>query len=122
MQKATGEYIDKLKLEKSTSKIQTRRHGGVAAASGAQSVAVVITEVVKALKPVIVQSVSPAVTQAVNILSDKFVNEIKHQNAEAISNLKKQPKKQSYQLERMEEYTRRDNIRMKRVKTPMKLC
>ena len=61
------------------------------------------------------QCVTSAVTQAVTIMTDKLTAELKIQNTGTISNLKKQLKNQSYQLDRMEQYTRRDNIRIKGV-------
>lgn len=48
-------------------------------------------------------------------MTDKLTTELKNQNTATISNLKKQLKNQSYQLDRMEQYTRRDNIRIKGV-------
>lgn len=61
----------------------------------------------------IVQCVTSAVTQAVTIIAEKFVDDMKTLNNSTVSNMKNQMKQESYQLDRMEHYTRRDNIRIK---------
>lgn len=76
-----------------------------------------VNEVVKAILPLIVHSVMSAVTQAVTIIADKFVEDMKALNDSTVICLKKQLKQQSYQTDGMEQYTLRDNIKIKGITT-----
>ena len=116
IQQAITESLDKFTVDQASTQTcagaKTRRQTSAAANTGEMSIAEIVTEVVKALQPMIVQCVTSAVSQAVTIIADKFVGDIS--NSTTLS-LKRQLKQQSYQLDRMEQYTRRDNIIIKGV-------
>lgn len=116
IQQAITESLDKFTLDQTPTQTsvgaKTRRQTSATVNAGEISVAEIVTEVVKALQPMIVQCVTSAVSQAVTIIADKFVGDVSNTTT---SSLKKQLKQQSYQLDRMEQYTRRDNVIIKGV-------
>lgn len=113
IQQAINASLDNFTLDQTTDKVKTRRQTSALGSSGDISVAEIVTEVVKAIQPMIVQCVTSAVSQAVTIIADKFVGDMRNLNNDTISSMRKQLKQQTYQLDRMEQYTRRENIRIK---------
>lgn len=112
IQQAISESMDKFTVDQTSGGTKTRRQTSALGSSDV-SITEIVTEVVKALQPMIVQCVTSAVTQAVTILADKFVADMKAINNSTVSSLKQQLKQKSYQHDRLEQYTRRDNIRIK---------
>ena len=82
-----------------------------------RSIATIVTEVMKALQPMMVQCILTAVTRAMSLYTSEIRDEIRKQknssDSTVLADIKKQTKLQSYQLEKMEQFHRRDNIRIK---------
>lgn len=114
--KTIENHLDRSETDEKTSKgPQTRKtsKGGVSG-DMENSLKTIISEVIRSLQPVLVDCVSIAVSKAVSSLSKQVVETVKSQYEESgvIADLKNQIKLQTYQLDRMEQYTRRENIRI----------
>lgn len=74
----------------------------------------IISEVIRSLQPVLVECVCVAVSKAVSTLSKQMMETVKshYEDNGVISDLKNQIKLQTYELDRMEQYNRRENIRI----------
>ena len=94
---------------------QTRSQASGGGAIAASNITTIVTEVINAIQPLIVNSITAAVTQVITIATSKLTD-ILHQNSTIVADLKKRMKQQSYQLEKMEQYTRRDNLKLKGIK------
>ena len=67
IQQAINASLDNFTLDQTTDKVKTRRQTSALGSSGDISVAEIVTEVVKAIQPMIVQCVTSAISQAVTL-------------------------------------------------------
>ncbi|KAK3873783.1 hypothetical protein Pcinc_021208 [Petrolisthes cinctipes] len=79
-----------------------------------------VGDVIRSLQPVIVTAVTAAVTRAMESFVKTMKEEIRMQSQQVndtiLCDLHKQIKQQSYQLEQMEQYSRRENVRIKGIR------
>ncbi|KAK3868792.1 hypothetical protein Pcinc_025830 [Petrolisthes cinctipes] len=104
--------------DRSGQRVKTRSRAGDSNADG--GVEGLVGDVIWSLQPVIVSAVTAAVTRAMESFVKTMKEEIRMQSQQVndtiLCDLQKQIKQQSYQLEQMEQYSRRENVRIKGIR------
>ena len=87
------------------------------APSSDRNIALVVKEVMQAIQPVMVKCIVTAVTRAMEIhtkaMREELTNQGKGNEWSVLTDMQKQIKQQSYQLEKNEQFQKRENIRIK---------
>ena len=82
-----------------------------------RNIALLVKEVMQAIQPVMVKCIVTAVTRAMEIhtkaMREEFANQGNGNEWNVLTDMQKQIKQQSYQLEKNEQFQKRENIRIK---------
>lgn len=71
-----------------------------------------VTRVILAVQPLLIQTVTAAVTSAVALSSKQIMQQLKTGGKEEVTRLKTETQKQRFDIDRLEQYSRKDSIRI----------
>ena len=77
-----------------------------------ETIGAIVAEVIHALQPLLVKTVTTAVSSAVKTTSTQILQSLKDDKRNDVSMLKCETQKQKFELDRLEQYSRKDSIRI----------